>query len=182
MVKRTKRRCRNKVTRTKRCPFHSGKKKTSRCWPGYEPVPGKKAYSKGSCRPVRRRFVRCNPQPNGGQIYIANIKAILHYAQHIGEKLKPNAPLPMEWQSDILAKAANALIIVVNSLRFKRPNPENVHYMDYANLQTVIEYGTQLLALLESQTTLHDWMRSKISIVSQWVQDVAISLESYRNE
>jgi hypothetical protein len=26
------------------------KKKTSRCWTGYEPVPGKKPYTKGSCR------------------------------------------------------------------------------------------------------------------------------------
>ncbi len=26
-------------------------KKTSRCWPGYEPVPGKKPNSQGSCRP-----------------------------------------------------------------------------------------------------------------------------------
>lgn len=28
----------------------SSKKKTTRCWPGYEPVPGKKPFSKGSCR------------------------------------------------------------------------------------------------------------------------------------
>ena len=27
------------------------KKKKGRCWTGYEPVPGKKPYSKGSCRP-----------------------------------------------------------------------------------------------------------------------------------
>jgi len=26
-------------------------KRKSRCWKGYEPVPGKKAYEKGSCRP-----------------------------------------------------------------------------------------------------------------------------------
>ncbi len=26
-------------------------KKTSRCWPGYEPVPGKKPNDQGSCRP-----------------------------------------------------------------------------------------------------------------------------------
>ena len=26
-------------------------KKTSRCWPGYEPVPGKKPNSQGSCKP-----------------------------------------------------------------------------------------------------------------------------------
>jgi len=25
--------------------------KKQRCWPGYEPVPGKRPYSKGSCRP-----------------------------------------------------------------------------------------------------------------------------------
>ena len=30
------------------------KKKKSRCWRGYEPVPGKKPYSKGSCRKIRR--------------------------------------------------------------------------------------------------------------------------------
>ena len=27
-------------------------KKEGRCWPGYKPVPGKKAYSDGSCKPV----------------------------------------------------------------------------------------------------------------------------------
>jgi len=26
-------------------------KKTSRCWAGYEPTPGKKPGSKGSCKP-----------------------------------------------------------------------------------------------------------------------------------
>jgi hypothetical protein len=26
-------------------------KKESRCWPGYEPVPGKPQHSEGSCRP-----------------------------------------------------------------------------------------------------------------------------------
>jgi hypothetical protein len=26
-------------------------RKKNRCWPGYEPVPGKKAHSQGSCRP-----------------------------------------------------------------------------------------------------------------------------------
>jgi hypothetical protein len=25
--------------------------KQSRCWPGYEPVPGKKQHEQGSCRP-----------------------------------------------------------------------------------------------------------------------------------
>ena len=40
----------------KRSPKRSRKRspKRSRCWRGYEPVPGKKAYSKGSCRKIRR--------------------------------------------------------------------------------------------------------------------------------
>ena len=25
-------------------------KKSSRCWPGYEPTPGKKPFTKGSCK------------------------------------------------------------------------------------------------------------------------------------
>lgn len=60
-------RCRNRVSgRAKRCAFHSGKKKTSICWPGYERVPGTKAYSKGSCRKVgskrrRKKMRRRNP-------------------------------------------------------------------------------------------------------------------------
>ncbi len=28
-------------------------KKTNRCWKGYKPVKGKKAYSKGSCKKVK---------------------------------------------------------------------------------------------------------------------------------
>lgn len=29
-------------------------KKTSRCWAGYEPTPGKKPGTKGSCKPKKR--------------------------------------------------------------------------------------------------------------------------------
>ncbi len=29
----------------------ASKSKSSRCWAGFEPVPGKKAFSKGSCKP-----------------------------------------------------------------------------------------------------------------------------------
>lgn len=30
-------------------------KQTSRCWPGYEPVPGKSRNEKGSCKPKARQ-------------------------------------------------------------------------------------------------------------------------------
>ena len=39
-----------------------------RCWEGYEPTPGKKAYEKGSCRPVKKReFTNTNSH---GQWYL----------------------------------------------------------------------------------------------------------------
>ena len=31
------------------------KKKKGRCWPGYTPVKGKKPYSPGSCRKIKRK-------------------------------------------------------------------------------------------------------------------------------
>ena len=36
----------------KKSPNKTSPKKTSRCWPGYEPTPGKIPYSKGSCRRI----------------------------------------------------------------------------------------------------------------------------------
>jgi hypothetical protein len=38
------------------CHIHLKKnpKKASVCWKGYEPVPGKAAYSKGSCRKISK--------------------------------------------------------------------------------------------------------------------------------
>jgi hypothetical protein len=30
----------------------------NRCWPGYEPVPGKKPYSPGSCRPMSKSITQ----------------------------------------------------------------------------------------------------------------------------
>lgn len=41
--------------------------KKSRCWAGYEPVPGKKAYSKGSCRKVTPNEVPDTPPKGKGK-------------------------------------------------------------------------------------------------------------------
>jgi hypothetical protein len=37
----------------KKSPLKTSPKKTSRCWVGYEPTPGKIPYSKGSCRKIQ---------------------------------------------------------------------------------------------------------------------------------
>jgi hypothetical protein len=34
------------------------KKRANRCWPGYEPVPGKKEHSEGSCRPKSKKNLK----------------------------------------------------------------------------------------------------------------------------
>lgn len=33
-------------------------KQAERCWKGYKPVPGKKAYSKGSCAPIEKKAAK----------------------------------------------------------------------------------------------------------------------------
>ena len=33
-----------------------------RCWEGYEPVPGKKAYSDDSCKPIKKKECECDPK------------------------------------------------------------------------------------------------------------------------
>jgi len=39
---------------------NAGQEKQARCWQGFEPVPGKKAYSEGSCRPKTQTTKRVN--------------------------------------------------------------------------------------------------------------------------
>jgi hypothetical protein len=36
--------------------FKSGFEKIARCWKGYEPVPGKKPFEDGSCRPIKKKL------------------------------------------------------------------------------------------------------------------------------
>lgn len=39
--------------------------KIARCWEGYEPVPGKKAYSDGSCRPIGSKSKKASVEYHG---------------------------------------------------------------------------------------------------------------------
>ena len=69
-----------------------------RCWKGYEPTPGKKAYADGSCRPVKRKKKlkkklkeaaawtrKAGKNPEGG----LNKKGVASYrADNPGSKLK----------------------------------------------------------------------------------------------
>lgn len=70
---------------------------TERCWKGYEPTPGKKAYADGSCRPVKRKKKKlkeaksaawqrkAGKNPEGG----LNKKGVASYrAANPGSKLK----------------------------------------------------------------------------------------------
>ena len=65
-------------------------KKKGRCWKGYEPTPGKKAYSDGSCRPISEGKSPAwqrkeGKNPEGG----LNAKGVASYkAKNPGSKLK----------------------------------------------------------------------------------------------
>ncbi len=41
--------------------------KESRCWPGYEPVPGKKQHEQGSCRPKAKSKLRAGEKEFRGK-------------------------------------------------------------------------------------------------------------------
>lgn len=49
----------------KKIPASSPQMRKSRCWEGYEPVPGKKAYEKGSCRPKGSKKKACKCKGKG---------------------------------------------------------------------------------------------------------------------
>ena len=71
-------------------PKPSKTKKKGRCWKGYEPTPGKKAYSDGSCRPISEDKSPAwqrkeGKNPEGG----LNAKGVASYrAKNPGSKLK----------------------------------------------------------------------------------------------
>lgn len=66
--------------------------KKSRCWSGFEPTPGKEAYSKGSCRRVTKKSIKESAwqrkegkNPEGG----LNAKGVASYRkENPGSKLK----------------------------------------------------------------------------------------------
>ena len=43
------------------------KNRQDRCWPGYEPAPGKKQHSQASCRPKAAQHLRAKPEKDLGQ-------------------------------------------------------------------------------------------------------------------
>jgi len=71
-------------------PKPSGSKKKGRCWKGYEPTPGKKAYSDNSCRPISEDKSPAwqrkeGKNPEGG----LNAKGVASYkAKNPGSELK----------------------------------------------------------------------------------------------
>ncbi len=68
--------------------------KATRCWAGYEPVPGKEPYSKGSCRPsgaARKKTAAQLKDPEGGLTAAGR----RHYERSGGSRdLKPGVKKP----------------------------------------------------------------------------------------
>ena len=71
--------------------FKQHLKEKGRCWTGYKPVPGKKAYSKGSCAPVKE-----SKDDDVGEMIKDKLRIIIHNAEKMHNELKDTDDLP-EW-------------------------------------------------------------------------------------
>lgn len=58
--KNTKKQLTKPTVDSKKAVKNSKVEKKDRCWDGYEPTPGKKAYSEGSCKPIKKNAITSN--------------------------------------------------------------------------------------------------------------------------
>lgn len=75
--------------------------KKDRCWDGYEPTPGKKPYSKGSCKPVKRSEAE--------EIEKKDLPAMTARPQEPAQQLEPAQPQKQRLKGPPPEKAKNLL-------------------------------------------------------------------------
>lgn len=83
-----------------------------RCWEGYEPTPGKKAYEDGSCKPVSKQDLNKAKDMSGDEIdsnmLMSQLQSIEHHIKEIRSKINPKDIAP-DWVKSQVAQAANDL-------------------------------------------------------------------------
>jgi len=75
-----------------------------RCWEGYKPVPGKKAYSKGSCEPIKKEEVAPKNSNNRETYLEAFGKSDIEMSMY------DNEDIDMLFGSDVSKETEDALI------------------------------------------------------------------------
>jgi hypothetical protein len=60
-----------------------------RCWEGYEPTPGKKAYEKGSCQPAKKAMDKNDPAVSGTKVESQQSGEIGNHAKAKEDSLSP---------------------------------------------------------------------------------------------
>jgi hypothetical protein len=83
--------------------------KAARCWAGYEPVPGAKAYSRGSCRPAGSKKTQKEMKKSAGEPYTGQYSKRPFNPAHAIQTLGPGAEgmSPQEVYDDVMERFQN---------------------------------------------------------------------------
>jgi hypothetical protein len=96
---------------------------SGRCWKGYKPVPGKKAFSPGSCA---KEEVTEEKDPEYSDPYMAvnQLKTIMHNAQEMIDLIGEKTDLP-EWVESKITLAEDYIMTVANYMRSELKEEHN---------------------------------------------------------
>ncbi len=91
--------------------------KKDRCWDGYEPTPGKKAYDKGSCQPVKKSKMSKSKDMSGDSVdssmMMGDLKAIKKHTDEIMEHVEHDDVAP-DWVKSKVSESAAHLSAVAD--------------------------------------------------------------------
>lgn len=86
--------------------------KKDRCWDGYEPTPGKKAYEKGSCQPVKKAEDMSGDKVDSSMM-MGDLTAIKKHADEIMQHVDHKDVAP-DWVKSKVAESASHLSAVAD--------------------------------------------------------------------
>jgi hypothetical protein len=97
-----------------------------RCWEGYEPVPGKEPYSKGSCRPKSKELKKAKDMAGdevNSHMAVSQLESIQHHIEEIREHLSGEEIAP-DWVKSKISEAANVLSDIAHYIMGLKQNRE----------------------------------------------------------
>lgn len=86
--------------------------KKDRCWDGYEPTPGKKAYEKGSCQPIKKAEDMSGDKVDSSMM-MGDLAAIKKHADEIMQHVDHKDVAP-DWVKSKVAESASHLSAVAD--------------------------------------------------------------------
>lgn len=160
---------------------------TERCWPGYKPAPGKKAYEKGSC--VREDALdemdKSAPQPGrDGKVSFSTYGS----RDKKGDDYFKGKELPAK-QITVKKMEKDALDIlkkqgVAEAVKDKYDEGEYDREGDMAksDLRSIIANAKRVHDMLDDADNLPEWVQSKITLAEDYISTVANYMTSEMTE